>query len=289
MLTNVQIVMTLLVRDEADIVAAVVEHHLAAGVDLIVATDNGSVDGTEEILRAYADANVVELHHEPALDYRQSEWVTRMARRAAAVHGATWVLNADADEFFWPPSLPAALGDVTDGSVVVRRDNLVADPTASGAWPHRLVLRDPLSLSPRGTRIGPKLAHPGDPDVTVAAGNHAATGPLVGAVSARQPLQILHAPDRGFAQYERKIRNGGSAYAVNTVVGQEVGWHWREDYDRLRDGTLAATYAARQRSLDDVERQLATGDLVRDTRLRDRLTSLVPDAVLPELLAKVLG
>ncbi len=278
--------MTLLVRDEADIVAAVVEHHIAAGVDLIIATDNGSVDGTEEILREYADAGVVELHHEPALDYRQSEWVTRMARRAAAVHGATWVLNADADEFFWPPTLPAALGDVTDGSVVVPRDNLVADPAATGSWPHRLVLRDPLSLSPRGTRIGPKLCHVGDPDVTVAAGNHAATGPLVGAVSAARPLTILHAPDRGFAQYHRKIRNGGSAYAANTTVGKEVGWHWREDYDRLQAGTLAATYESRQLS---VSQRLASGELVRDTRLRDRLVSLVPDAVRPELLSKILG
>jgi len=281
--------MTLLVRDEADIVAAVVEHHLAAGVDLIIATDNGSVDGTAEILREYADTGVVELHHEPAHDYRQSEWVTRMARRAAAVHGASWVLNADADEFFWPPALPAALGDVTDGGVVVPRDNLVADPAATGSWPHRLVLRDPLSLSPRGTRIGPKLCHVGDPEVTVAAGNHAASGPLAGAVSAARPLRILHAPDRGFAQYHRKIHNGGSAYAANTTVGQEVGWHWREDYDRLRAGTLAATYESRQRGAAAVATQLASGELVRDTRLRDRLESLVPDAVRPELLRKVLG
>jgi hypothetical protein len=41
-----KIVMTLLVRDEADIVDEHISFHLAAGVDFIVASDNGSSDGT---------------------------------------------------------------------------------------------------------------------------------------------------------------------------------------------------------------------------------------------------
>jgi hypothetical protein len=284
----VVIALTLLVRDEADIVAAVVEHHLAAGVDLIVATDNGSVDGTAEILAAYRDAGVVELHHEPAHDYRQGEWVTRMARRAARVHGADWVINADADEFVWAQApLPQVFAEVTGGGVVVPRDNLVAAPGLTGGWADRLVLRDELSLSPRGTRIGPKFCHVGDPEVTVEYGNHLAVGPRIGPASAA-PLRILHVPDRGFAQYERKIRNGGAAYAANTEVSADVGWHWREDYDRQRAGSFADVYASRQRTPADVARQLAAGELVHDTRLRDRLHALVPKAVLPELLRKIL-
>lgn len=240
--------MTLLVRDEADVVAAMIEHHLAAGVDLVVATDNGSVDGTVEVLEAYRDAGVLELLHEPSQDYEQGRWVTAMARRAAAVHGADWVINADADEFFWPASTS---------------------------------LRDTASLSPRGTRIGPKTCHRGDPDVTVDQGNHGVSGPRLGPMTTAG-IDILHVPDRGYDQYERKIANGGAAYAANTRLDPGVGWHWREDYERLRDGTLPQTYLNRQ---PDVAAGLASGVLVGDTRLRDRLHTL--DPVVPWALRAV--
>ena len=94
-----KLVMTLLVRDEADIVSSNIDFHLDQGVDFIIATDNLSVDGTTDILRAYERRGVLHYIHQPDDDYEQHRWVTGIARSACAEFAADWVINNDADEF----------------------------------------------------------------------------------------------------------------------------------------------------------------------------------------------
>ena len=124
--------MTLLARDEADVVDAQVAFHLHAGVDFVIATDNASSDGTTEILERYERAGHLRLLREPGDDMRQAEWVTRMARLAATEHDADWVIHSDADEFWWPRggSLKDVLAD--RAGPVRRRPGLLAPlPAAS--------------------------------------------------------------------------------------------------------------------------------------------------------------
>ena len=77
-----KLVMTLLVRDEADIVSSNIDFHLNHGVDFIIATDNLSVDGTTDILRAYERHGVLHYIDETDDNYAQHRWVTHMARLA---------------------------------------------------------------------------------------------------------------------------------------------------------------------------------------------------------------
>ena len=56
-----KLVMTLLARDEADVVDAQISFHLNAGVDHVIATDNRSTDGTTEIFESYAQAGYLHL------------------------------------------------------------------------------------------------------------------------------------------------------------------------------------------------------------------------------------
>ena len=287
-----KLVAPLLVRDEVDVVAATVEHHLAQGVDLVIATDNGSVDGTREVLDAYASAGVVEVIDEPEHTYRQAEWVTRMARRAAEV-GADWVINLDADEFWVPADRRRTLREVLAevppaySTVLARRTDLVGVRGTWGPWPRRLRWRNLATLSERGTPLAPKVCHRAAPDVGVAQGNHAVTG-LVGERLPDEPIDVLHVPLRSWPQFERKIANGGSSYAANTELAPEIGWHWRADYERLLAGELERVFHAREPSPADLVTAVRTGTLVRDSWLLRRLQRLHRTAVRPDLLWAVL-
>jgi hypothetical protein len=288
-----RIVATLLVRDEADIVAALIEHTFHIGVDLIIAMDNGSVDGTTEILRAYEQTGRLHYRHQPALNYRQSEWVTAMARDAATAHGASWVANLDADEFLWtgnPPhkdSLKQLLAgvDPRHGLVGLRQTRFSIDPALRGGWLDTATVQRPGPNYQDSTYNSWKVLHRADPQVRVLSGNHMAHGPRIGSIS---PLliEVMHFPDRGYAQYAQKIRNGGSALRAGKPLSRRYNiLLWRE-YPLLEAGTLEQAY--RERQALTVGR-IAQGVLKRDTRLRDHLQALLPSALRPDLLKAAIG
>src|SRR5512135_3273364 len=97
-----KLVMTLVVRNEADIIKANLDYHLANGVDFVIVTDHGSEDGTGEILHEYERAGVAKVVRDRERAHHQSRRMTRMGEMARCEHHADWVINNDADEFWWP-------------------------------------------------------------------------------------------------------------------------------------------------------------------------------------------
>ena len=71
-----KLVMTLLVRDEQDIIADNLDFHLAQGVDEVIVTDNGSEDATLDILAEYESRGVVRVIHEPSDEQRNQDQST---------------------------------------------------------------------------------------------------------------------------------------------------------------------------------------------------------------------
>ena len=273
-----KLVMTLLVRDEADIVDAQIAFHLDSGVDFVVATDNRSQDETTEILERYARDGVLHLIREPGDDLRQSEWVTRMARLAATDFGADWVLNADADEFWLARggSLKDVLAVVPGRFGVVRGAwrNFVPRPDDDRFFAERMTARlCTPSFHPHPLSTHFKSAHRGHAGVRIGRGNHEAFADG-GLVSLRgwYPIEILHFPVRSYEHCLRKYVTQFVALERNAEKG--IPGHMAEAYEAYRAGELDAFYAPLVVDDDALERGLADGTYAIDTRLRDALRSL---------------
>ena len=294
-----KLVVTVMVRDEIDIIATMVEHHLAQGADLIIATDNGSVDGTAEVLQRYADLGVLELHHDPVFRKQQHAVVTGMARRACTEHQADWVINADADEFWAPVDKRLTLHEalaripVSLGAFTAPVTNLVGPPAMRGSGIDRLVWRDHRTqeqLNEVGIYAQPTsdAVHRGDPNVVVAQGNHFVSLESKGQPEAADALEVLHLPWRSWTQLEQKVVHAGRAYEANPDLKPSKNHHGMADYRRHLAGRLLYAFLLRQPLERDLIAGEARGEFVHDPWLRDYLHSLADRARIAELLAPCL-
>jgi hypothetical protein len=274
-----RLVMTLLVRDNADILAANLDFHLAMGVDHVVVTDNASQDETRDIARDYVRRGVATLIEEPADDYDQSAWVTRMARLAARELAADWVINSDVDEFWWPLA-----GDLTSlfstvpaefGRVAAHRTNFLPMRQPAGAFWRDMVWRHVVSRNGLGEPLPAKIAHRAAPDVIVAEGNHAVVSALLGPVDPQERIVIFHFPYRSVAQYAAKIAKGGPAVGNNRKVGADIFHVWRRHRELQQRGLLDDWYRGLVHGDDPQREELASrGEVVHDARLKTFMENL---------------
>ena len=271
------LVMTLLVRDEGDILREHLDYHLNAGVDLVVATDHRSQDGTTELLQSYAREGVLILLREDGEFAQQAAWQTRMARLAASEYGADWIIHSDADEFWWPrgASLKDALTPVPHrfGVVYGLMQNFVPHLESHGWFVERMTVRlagaAPINDPATPFRPVTKVAHRGDPRVVMQkGGGHQVFGVEGDSLRAWHPFEVLHFPFRSREQSVTKYRKTWTGWERNL----------RGDLARARSasdqGRIDAMWT--RIALDDaaVRRGLEAGWLVVDVRLRDAFRRL---------------
>src|SRR5439155_18936470 len=127
-------------------------------------------------------------------------------------------------------------------------------------------------------RPNSKIVHRAHPGLTVGRGNHAIEGVGMQPLRGWYPVELFHFPLRSLAQVERKA----SIYRASRDTRLHDGH--RKLHDAHEEGSLVGQY--RELAVDDaaLERGLADGSLVRDTRLRDALRTLTVDGsfALPE-------
>lgn len=226
-----------MVKDEADIVRETVGR-MASQVDHVIVADNGSTDGTREILEELG----VEVVDDPDPAYYQSQKMTHLAGLARE-QGARWVVPFDADEIHLPFQYGASIAEVLSGlpdhilmseaplldHVATAQDEPDEPPVQRMRW--RRTEQAPLRKI--AVRAGERL--------TIHQGNHSATfeGIQHPAV-VTDVLQVRHFPYRSPEQMIRKARNGAAAYAA-TNLPFNVGQHWRE-YGARSDEEIEAIF-----------------------------------------------
>jgi hypothetical protein len=281
---NFKLIMTLLVRDEADIVKANIDYHLDHGVDFVIATDNGSIDGTVDILKDYERKGVVHLLIEKEQDFSQSIWVNRMGMIAYEKFKADAIFHCDADEFWWANS-----GNLKN-ELIIRKSMDVF-----GARVYNMILPDmggsenfhdlkysvvsplPSNNVPEDSRKHSLFlfSHPGKVIYStrkgylqVNQGNHDISPVIKCSRGASLDLSIIHYPVRSREHFSRKVINGGSAYEKK--IG---GWQWRRWYESYMKGTLEEQYSVLTVNNDDVRRYLEDGVLADWSSQHEKICS----------------
>ncbi len=278
--------MTLIVRDEGDIVEQHLAFHLASGVDLVIVTDHASTDGTQDVLARYEAEGQVRLLREPDGPFRQREWLTRMARLAATEHGADWVISSDVDELWWPRGgdLPAVLGTIPLRYGIVQSFVRHFVPVADDGspWWERMTLRlsaqAPINDPRSPWRPFRKLVHRADPGVEITEGSHGVLGTTFQTLRGWYPLEVLHFPIRTAAQLDRKGRVWGSAVAKfyesrDVPVAPGAAYHALAHLD-AEQGRSGEAFAALTLEPEAVRAALERDLLSEDTRVRDALRAI---------------
>lgn len=241
------LIMTLLVKNEEDMLEENLIFHKAMGVDEFIITDNNSSDRTPEIIRKYKEKGwIVEAIEEKATDYQQKKWVDRMIWKAKSVHKADWVINADADEIWYAPS-----GDLKTELVSSRANVLTCEMKCVypeegkpfWQWGQTVEVvndleRYNLSRYSLFARQNKKVIHRTAGYIQISMGNHKVT--MFPKKVAKSNIRIYHYNIRGKKPFLEKMINGGKQLEQNPK--KHGGRHWRYFYQLYKEGLLEAEY-----------------------------------------------
>ena len=274
--------MSLIVRDEADIIRENIEFHAKKGVDAFAIIDNGSTDGTREILEGLRTSFDLQLFDDRGL-HQQARQATFLAQHLRDHQHADWLISNDADEFWLPkednlkllinPSRPAVIA--SRYNLLPRREDIA---TQYYKFHHNIMLvHRPHGMLPSMPDPNKALpfpimlrTYPGKIACSlqgfeyVCQGNHEVKH-ATGEARHTDDACIFHYQIRGYEKFKSKMRNHGERLRVTT----DGSWHLRRWYAAYLAGALRDEYEFLLLSKEQTQHLLAQGVIKEERVIAD--------------------
>jgi glycosyltransferase involved in cell wall biosynthesis len=283
----VQVHGLLVARNEVDIIRTNVLYHLSLGLDRLLVVDNGSSDGTDQVLRELGKDPRVRWTRDEGLFYH-GHIATELAREAFR-EGADWVVPIDADEFWHAPggNFRGVLEESEAGALRARLLNFFQRREQRESAPDALLymtrrIREPV-VTERGNRklarelveshkiskleieLKKWVSRP-TADIEIVFGNHKVER-VAGLKRESHEIVCLHAPIRSRVRLDGKAEVGERSEETGSDPNQ--GWHvkrWRRlrDEGRLEQEWGANSYAGEFLDVYGVRRKTVFDPTLRD-------------------------
>ena len=180
------------VKNEDEIIEKNIRFHSAMGVDGFIVTNHNSTDKTLAILeKLKKEGLVLEIFNETSVRHQHNIWVDKMVKVAKYKYHATWVINADADEFYYSKDLDLKVSISKFPKLnAIKVESIFLFPTdCDNIFDNVYFLKNPIEdyhlenlsetdiwmkeFSLKGARTCPKVLHKTKGFKAIAAGNHA--------------------------------------------------------------------------------------------------------------------
>jgi glycosyltransferase involved in cell wall biosynthesis len=238
------------ILNESDIAEAFVRH-TAHFVDHHLIVDNGSTDGTLDILENLKKEGLpISVYQSHARAFIESKLNTFLFQTAVTAHRAEWVIFLDVDEFIDDRELKTSLSETisafgsgrsnTTCMAVPLRDYCITpyDPD------ELLVTKRIAHCIPTGATL--KVVVPAGliaQRPIIQHGNHGVliNGDNPGPMVTEPTLSYAHYPTRSPYQWISKVVIGWSKVlaSADDLKGQGVAYHYRSTFETLRDNPAA--------------------------------------------------
>ncbi|MEE7458993.1 hypothetical protein MPAR168_10650 [Methylorubrum populi] len=235
------------ILDEVDIIEAFIRH-AATFVDHHVILDNGSRDGTLDVLRRLAEEGVsLTVYQSPSICFSERDMNNWLYQEAVRHHDADWVACLDGDEFYDQRHLPGGLRSYLH-ELENSRENVVAvrfpwvhynytthDDAAQNLVPQRMTHRTDVTNDYKIIASWRLSKEKG----LVTEGQHDVHLPpqSTGKVVTERRLRIAHFSERNPAQYVTKFVRGWAKILTAGEAYQSRGYssHYRGPFELLRE------------------------------------------------------